>query len=88
MNFYSELSLQEGCPDAIAVVCDGCNRPSPPAANREDALIAALKSGWRVRLRHVTNDQEYLALDDFLRAFDTNDLICPACYKLEFATQP
>ena len=76
--------MVENIPAIIALRCDYCGTAAPDASTEPDAVIAALRAGWKIRLRFYSADFEFVGLTDFVRGANTSDCFCPSCLQREF----
>jgi hypothetical protein len=83
MIFGESLPMVEGVAPVYSLHCDYCGRAASAEA-KVDAVLLALKHGWKIRLRCFAPETEFIGLDDLIRSVDTNDTLCPACLKREF----
>jgi len=83
MTFGESLPMVEGVAPVYSLHCDYCGAAASAAA-KEDAVLLALKHGWKIKLRCFAPETEFIGLADLIRSVDTNDTFCSACLKKEF----
>ena len=84
MTFSNSLPLVEDVPATFWLHCSYCGRAARNAETKTDAVLLALKHGWKIRLNFFSTETEFVGLSDLIEAVDLFDTLCPSCLKREF----